>query len=324
MPIKLCSKIKVSDLIVPEEYSLEKIGLTQSLLSKFQCCRKCFLINLNRWIAPEKEHITGYGSMVHEVLDTLYTGHMKGHFEESDFIDVITSRIDNFEFGKIWNQQDVEIAKAKAQAILEVYIKIFKKDFTNIRFEGVEETFCVPFDDILLRGKIDGKFRDKQGNHWNMEHKNYSRINTEIMPMLLNFDLQNLFYMLCEEIKNNSRLNGTLYNIIRNPQVRKKDGDAAAVYRLIKEKVTGDPSYYFYRYWIPYSRKQFETFKRELSFKISDIKFALSVPKRSQNKMFYKNEQGCYGMSYTCEYVQACSLDSLNGYIQKSTLFNEL
>jgi hypothetical protein len=332
-PLKLIQPIKVSELIIPAycgedfgnvSYSLDKVGITQSLLGNFQCCRKCFLLKLHRWESLEKERKTGYGSLMHEILGTVYTGFMNKVFSYNDFIDVITSVIDQFTFNKLWDTYSVEIAKAKAQAIAEVYIKVFKKDFEDFRFEGIEEVLEVSFQDAILRGKVDGKFRDKHGGIWNMEHKNYGRINPEIMPMLLNFDMQNLFYMLVEEIKNNSRLKGTFYNIIRNPQVRKKDGDASEVYRLIKQKVTNDPAYFFYRYWIPYSRKQFESFKKELSCKLDDIQFALSVDEWYQNQIFYKNEQGCYGMNYACDFIQACSMDSLNGYIQKQFLFGEL
>lgn len=329
----MVSKTRVSELSLPSNcgigfnntpYTLEKIGLTQSLLSHWQTCRKSFLIAINRYTSLKKEMKTGYGSLMHDVLDVIYTGHMEKQFKYNDFIDVITESIDNYQFNKVWSEQNIEIAKAKAQALLENYIVVFKDDFKQFAFAGVEEIIQCRYENVLFRGKRDGIFEDKKGGLWNLEHKNFGKINEETLGFQLNFDLQNLLYLLIDELLNKRYLKGTVYNIIRNPQTRKKLSPSE-LYTELNQKIKKEPDYYFYRYWVPYSRKQLMQFKQELKIKIIDLKTALIASKEHYNNaIFYRNEKACTGVAYTCDYLEACGMDCLNGYLQTDKFFPEL
>lgn len=308
---------------LPMPYTLEDVGITQSMLSKFQMCRRAWLLSLNRWEQPGAGKYMGYGSMVHEVLDKMYSAISSGDIRQEELPDLITQSIDAYDMGKAWSAEDAEIQKAKAQAILECYIIIFVKDFAELRFEAVEEQFDVKWNGIRLRGKVDGKFRDKNGGRWNMEHKNYSRIVEETLSLCLTFDLQNLFYMLADQLKHYPVSKGILYNILRNPEVRKMDGGPAEIYRMLKDKVMKDPRHYFIRYELPYGKPDMTQFEGELKWKLNDINDIIMVPKCQQFSRCYKNERACTS-PYTCEYIGACASKSLMGYVQKPSLFNEL
>jgi hypothetical protein len=304
-------------------YTLEDVGITQSMLTKFQTCRRAWLLSINRWELPEAGKYMGYGSMVHEVLDKMYTAVSSGDIRQEELPDLITQSIDAYDMGKAWSAEDTEMQKAKAQAILECYIIIFKKDFGELRFEAVEEQFDIKWNGIRLRGKVDGKFRDKNGGGWNMEHKNYSKIVEETLSLCLTFDLQNLFYMLADMVTHGKMLKGVLYNILRNPEVRKMDGGPAEIYRMLKDKVMKDPRHYFIRYELPYGKPDMSQFEEELYHKLADIQFVIGAGKLAQFSMCYKNERACTS-PYTCEYIGACASKSLMGYVQKPSLFNEL
>lgn len=328
----LVNKKRVSDLGIPsgcgigfekQPYSLALIGLTQSLLGRWQTCRRSFLIALHRYTSIEKEYKTGFGTMMHDILDHIYTNYKLGYFRYKELNEVINIQLNNYVFEKSWTEQAIEMMKAKAQALLEEYIKVYKTDFTQMKFIDFEEIIQCQFNRVKLRGKRDGIIQDRNGGLWNLEHKNFGKIAEETLTAQLNFDLQNLFYMLIDEKTNDRLLNGTIYNVIRNPQTRKKISPNE-LYHDLKGKIQKDPDYYFYRYWIPYSRKQMKTFKKELEWKIEDLKFALSIPEKSINSYFYKNEKACTGVAYTCDYLEACSMDCLNGYIQTDKFFPEL
>jgi hypothetical protein len=304
-------------------YTLEDVGVTQSLMGKFQSCRRSWLLAINRWELPSAGKYMGYGSMVHEVLDKMYSSVSSGDIRVEELPELITAAIDAYDMGKSWSAEDAEMQKAKAQAILECYIIVFKKDFVELRFEAVEEQFDIKWNGVRLRGKVDGKFRDKNGGGWNMEHKNYSKIVEDTLSLVLTYDLQNLFYMLADKVTHGKLLKGVLYNILRNPEVRKMDGGPAEVYKMLKDKVMKDPRHYFIRFELPYGKPDMSQFEEELEYKILDMKGIINGNKNEQFSRCYKNERVCTS-PYTCEYIGACASKSLFGYRQQPSLFNEL
>lgn len=307
----------------PGPYTLSSVGITQSLLGSFQMCRRRFLLSINRWRYPGDGIKFGYGSMAHEVLDKMYTGFMKKAFTYSDLGEVVTVELDNYDLGKAWRAEDAEMAKAKAQAMLECYILVYKRDFTELRFEAVEEPFNLMWQGFRLRGKKDGRFRDRNKGVWNMEHKNYSQIKEDSLPLVLSYDLQNLFYMLADKIQYGRLLNGVLYNILRNPEVRKKDGGPHEVYKVLKEKIMHDPKHYFIRYELPYGPGDMAQFEGELNYKLQEIEDLLTVPPEEQFCRFYKNERACLA-PYACEFMNACATGRLTGYEKSPRFYNEL
>lgn len=322
---------KIRTLKFPVDYSLYREGISQSLLSKWQQCPVAFLLSLNRWVDPNKGKRTGFGSLFHEMLDKLYHYYSrKGKVPELSLIrDWIEEYADEEMLkggrGSLSGKAEEEIQRDKtvARILLNEYVTFYPKDFKTKKFDEIEETFKVRFNKYKLRGKIDARYWIGSGRNkerWLMEHKTKSRFNWEELLLKLNFDLQNLFYILADEIENGYDVDGVLYNVVRNPSDKwtKKFTSLREYGMFLKAKVRKNPEHYFLRREIAYSREDKEEFREDLLNKLNQIKKLLNgeIP-------VYKNESSCQGQ-YTCDYLRACSAKCLIGYEQKSVLFNEL
>jgi hypothetical protein len=313
----------INTLSIPSNYSLQVQGTTQSLLGDWQTCRKRWLYEINRFSSPEIMLKTQYGDMNHCVLERLYDDFRLGYIKYGDFIDVITETIAGYKFSKMWTEHGAEIARAKAQAVMENYIVYYKRDFDEMRLEQPEREFEIDWRGFIIRGKIDGNFRDKNGGGWNFEHKNYSWINEDLMCLTLSFDLQNLFYIIADRTEYHRVLKGTLYNILRNPTVRKKDGGPAEVYKKLVEDIRKDPKHYFIRYEIPYTPVMISEFEGELYEKLSELQSVMLCPKDLHFCKCYKNEHACE-RPYRCDFINACATRTMIGYAKNPILFPEL
>ncbi len=331
--IKLVKKLnRVEDLRVPGSfrYDIKNNGISQSILGRAVGCPRAFLYTMNGLHDPIREKGYAYGGMNHEVLDWLYSGYKAGDYRLRDFDEVIRICLDKYRLPKVFKTAEQEKLKAIAQAVLECYWRYYKKDFTESKMISVERTFSVPFGKYVLRGKIDGCLRDKNGEVWHLEHKNYSRINEETMQKKLSFDLQNLFYLLAEFIETGRFLRGVKYNILRKPDVKKFDRPVE-IYKYLRELIPKNPEYYFIRYEIPYTRRELEQFKKELERKLGWLDGMVAEGRSLQkNKkpleirtVFYKNEAMCEG-KYTCDFLNICSSGCTVGYKKRKDLFPEL
>ena len=306
---------KVSELTVPKTYSLQNVGITQSLLSTWKTCRRKFLFSINRWERIENDRFA-YHSMMHYLLEVLYKmGNGK--------ILPIIEEVNKYKLpGK---PNEIETMKAVAQVMISSYAVHYKKDFAEKRFESVEGKFSIKFGDYLLLGKKDGRFRDKQGGRWHIEHKNYARIDEDFLMQHLSFDLQNMFYALADLIEFKKPLKGVLYNIIHKPETR-KERSTQELYQHLEKEVSKNPEHYFIRYEIPYALSEIEEFKRSLQFQLDEIDSTIGGCHADTELIpvaFYKNESACDG-KYRCPFLGACSTGNMCGYRQRKVLFPEL
>jgi len=320
--------IDSTKMLIPDNYSLddsgEITGITQSLLGSWQVCKRRFLYQINGWYHPMKVKNMEYGSMNHEVLDKLYTGHFQGSIKPGDFIDVITETISGYKMSDVFTQEEQQNLKAIAQAVMESYVVYYAKDFQEMRLEAIEETFEIQYICALLRGKIDGRFADKHKGLWHLEHKNYSQINADTLLLKLTFDLQNLFYYLADYLRRNRMLLGVLYNVVRKPSVKKALSNSE-IYTYLKDLIRKTPKHYFLRYEIPYGLVDIlpfmDSLERKLDLLRGEIEEVRREPERTQ-VVFYKNECACE-MPYSCEFLNVCATCRMVGYRQKS-IFSEL
>jgi hypothetical protein len=300
---------KVKDLKVPRDYSLQITGITQSLLSTWKTCRRKFLFAINRWERIEEDRFA-YHSMVHFLLEHLYKSEGKAN---------VNQLIDKYKLPG--RAVEIEGLKATALAMITGYIRQYAKDFKEKRFESVEGKFSIEFGSYLLLGKKDGRFRDKMGGRWHIEHKNYSRINEDFLMQHLSFDLQNMFYALADLIEFKKPLNGVLYNIIRKPETR-KERSTQELYKHLQQELIKNPEHYYIRYEVPYAKEEIEEFKEALKVQLDELGSILHLGGNTL-KFFYKNEAACDG-KYQCPFLGACSTGTMCGYHQRKVLFPEL
>jgi hypothetical protein len=312
----------MKNITFPAEYSLQKTGITQSLLSKYLQCPRAFMLAVNGYTMPGKGRATGFGSLFHEMLDKIYTynaeaGGVPSERRIKSWIERFTSKNKPMLSGK--QTREIERDKAVTLLLLIEYIKRFQKiDFEKKRFFDIEDTFDIRFKRYRLRGKIDGKYLIGGQKKWLMEHKTKGQINIEYLMQHLTFDIQNLFYITADEIQSGVPVHGVLYNIIRNPKKTwRKDQTLSEFVDELRADVQGNPTHYFTRFEIAYTARDKKEFRKELFYKLYDIEQMMKG-----NRPVLKNETNCY-TRFPCEFLGACASRDMSGF-DKKELFTEL
>lgn len=318
--IKKKISIKVADVTIPKNYSIEKDGITQSLLSSFQSCRQRFVFQINRWQKIGGEGVFEFGNIYHEMLDQSFQdGKAPSNLVLSRRLKKY-ARIRRKELSVLVLNK-FEDMLALAEMILQEYFIYYADDFKKLKIIKPEQLFKQKFNGALLRGKKDLRFAFKRNTKliWMMEHKTKGRIEEDILESVLNFDLQNLFYITADDVEYNDDVKNVLYNIIRNPGHKRKSGESLKEYiKRIRDDIKSRPEHFFIRYECPYSQATKNNFKRELKYKLQDVKDLLSGKLK-----VYKNEVACKS-PYRCQYLDACASGNMVGYQQQKFLFPEL
>ena len=325
--------MRIKDVLVPKEYSIDEVGLTQSLITAYMNCRKRFLLKLNRYTSASKNKTTLFGNIVHRVLELMYEAtqeHTKLNW--SRFIEIAISTHEQHEQDNYIGvtPEDIQFAQVVANVMLLAYVNYYTEDFTDKRFTDTEEEISVlflkPFRTRLLM-KLDGCYntKGKAPKVWLMEHKTRSRISEETLMKRLSYDFQNLTYVTIVEEAREINIDGVLYNIIRKPQIRQRKGETAHEFATrLKEDIEKRPEFYFMRYEIPYTKADKKSFRAELFETILSIRESLTKCKQTRdNSVFYKNPTACEA-NFPCEFIDACASETMNGYFQKDKLFSEL
>lgn len=296
-------KLKPSNIEWPRDFSLEKIGMSQSMWDKWLSCPRAFILHINGYSQPMKEIKTHFGSVCHEINDKVYSA------GERPSIKQINEIIDDYSQTRILaktalTQYELEFEAAKALAVMIEYFEYYKEDFKTKKFIGVERVFNQVYNGCMQRGKIDGSYRSG-GKKWLMEHKTKGRINEYNLLTRLPLDFQNLFYLLNDEIETGELATGVLYNVIRNPSTKlHKNESFKDYYERIKEACRKDPDHYFKRWESPYSETDHDLFREELEQHIQSLKDKTFLPVPSNR---FNCEKG-----YACSFLEACSTDSLD------------
>lgn len=318
-PAPAVSKVaKVSDIGIPPDYSLEKTGITQSLLSNWGCRQK-FLFKLNRWTPNERNKNVEFGNMVHHVLDLAYSAsRMPSEKGIDKWVDQYVAEWEKRNIAT--GTQEMERHAAVTVVLMGEYLKRYGKDFSEKKFTGVEALFSVNWKGYLLRGKKDGRFLSKLGKKWIMEHKTRTEIDENSISDLLAFDLQSLFYITAEEAETLDPVHGVLYNVFRNPQHKLKAGESLKSYaERVRKDAKKDPAHFFVRFEATYSPRDRKIFQAQLFAKLTEISAFLRG-----DLACYRNEAMCKVGFIKCEYLKACASGTMAGYRQKARLFEEL
>lgn len=319
MRAKKLQAIKLSDVTIPEDYDLRRDGITQSLQSAFQCCPLRFLLAINRWVPIAGESVFEFGNIYHEMLDQSFKD------RKAPSKAILKGRLKRYAKKREKELSAVALSEFDRQLglsemILQEYYEYYSDDFDDMLIEGPEEIFDVDFEGYRLRGKKDLRFRWKNKDSiWLMEHKTKGRIEEDILEDTLNFDLQNMFYLLADDIQYEEDMENIYYNIIRNPGHKQgKDESFEEYLERIRKQIKKDPSYFFIRYECSYKKPNKKRFREEELIKLNLIEQFLEgfIP-------FYRNECACK-MPFKCQYLKACSSGNLVGYKQQKSLFPEL
>lgn len=319
MPLKKLHTL-VENITLPNNYSLQKEGISQSLLGAWQSCPQRFLFMVNRWIKIDGDAVFEFGNIYHEMLDqsstagkapskSILKGRLKRYAKKREH-ELSANALESF-------GEKIELAGM----ILEEYFKYYPEDFAEKTVIKAEQLFEVEFNGVVLRGKKDLRFYfNKNPNQiWLKEIKTKGRIDADILEGVLNFDLQNLFYILADDIEYNDDVKFVLYDIIRNPGHKRNANETFQQYvDRIHAHIIKEPEHFFVRYECPYTLNTKKRFKKELIVKLNLLQLFLSgkIP-------FYRNECACH-TPYKCQYLDACASGNMVGYKQQDLLFPEL
>lgn len=311
--------ILIKDLKVPEEYTLEGIGTTQSMISKFGCL-VAYVIKLNRLSKKGMYAKTGFGSLFHDLLDKTYTRYMqKGKLPDESRIEewIQGFKDKNPEYEQSRDQEGIDLQTTNASLLMNYYLNFYRKDFKKT-IVGIEDIFNIRFFGVMCRGKIDGLIKDKHGFYWLLEHKTRARIYEDEIQSQIKFDFQSLFYITMVERMLDITIKGVYYNVIRNPGNKRLKGETWNKYeKRLYNKIVKNPKHYFKRIPQPFTPSDKRIFKIELYNRFESMKRFLDEP------LIYKEQSLCI-RRYTCDNLDACANGRLVNYEQLDTLFPEL
>lgn len=291
-------------------------GLTQSLIGACTCCPLRGRLMARLWRHPKKDSMTNFGSFTHEALDALYNK------------ECWKTRLRK-EFKIVLSEGKVDRDKAEAElnlclAVVEVYEEYYAADL-ELKWEAIENEFEVTVRGRKRRGKIDGVFNRFKMNKfkkvpraWLMEHKTKSRFNELTLLNKVAFDFQNLYYAESYNAVSQVVVDGIIYNVIRKPQLRVRAGETYGSYLdRVKKDVRARKEWYFTRWEITFTPNQIERWQSEVDRKMDWVSEMLT------GDIWWRNEHAC-DQPFECEYLPACSSNSMTGYYQINKLFPEL
>ena len=304
---------KISQLKIPETYSLEETGCTQSLARCFRQCPRKFLFKINRWQSKKDQEKYAIGNINHDCLSCIYK---EGIYNVDKSIKNESEKYCYIEKSKL------EFYKTISQCILEKYIQYYKDDFKTAKFTNTEREFAVDINGIRWRGKIDGEYTVKKDKSlWVLETKNKSRINDETIMKGLCFDFQGRLYCKANEVESGKKTAGFIYNVIRIPQMRLRQNDTLEMFsQRLRDDIDKRPEYYFMRWDVPLTEQDKKEFDQDVDLLTTELDRFIDF----NGCWKIKNTFSCSDLISPCEYLDACIQGHMGGYYQSEKIFNEL
>ncbi len=326
---------KLDQLTIPATYDLRKVGVTQTLIVAFQCCRVRWLMLLNGLRNVLKNRVTVFGTIMHGLLERVYKDGVPTEAIRQKWIGQIKKEEpDAF---RAVDAEQIESDIWMAESLFLGYCAYWKKDFKDKKAHQTEHEFAVEFNGVTVRGKMDVREEDKAGDVWLWEHKFLSRIEEDVLSAKLAMDLQSQLYLLADFHERGEWAKGIKYNIVRKPSLRPKakiergidPEDPKGKRKLYSpetrieylQRVRADimerPDFYFIRHRVTWTKRDREGFLRELSNKLNEMAKVIAG-----ELTIWKNQAACI-IPFKCDFLDACETGSLANY-NAGPLFPEL
>lgn len=260
-------------------------GITQSMMSRWLCCRERFRIENIEGLKVKDRFSSRleFGNMWHKCEEVLSAG---GDWKKAlkDYCMSLSKKYRN-DTGQVDKWYNVILVQ------FPIYLDFWKKHPDTISGKSLMQEFAfkVPYElpsgrKVLLRGKwdtVDILKENKTSGIYVQDHKTKGDINQELLFKQLQFDLQTMTYVVAAQehfSKDKSTKNipilGIRYNVIRRPlsggrgSIKQLEGSKNRKPETKKEYFTRlqqyfieEPEYWFMKWKIEISQKDIEAFK---------------------------------------------------------------
>jgi len=293
-------------------YIPEKHGMSQSLYSNYWDCQKKMRYILQGYTKSWFSEAIVFGSLFHKGLEVVYDRITKGLLKNvKDIHDYIEARGYGM-FHDVYKEYDadsnIEIKEkidnqtGRVLIMLPMYFLVYKGDFDLI-WKGLEKTFKIDINDIPWRGMRDGEFIKNEGELWLFETKTKGRYTIDSIMKWVKNQLQINLYMYSLYIDYGIKPTGFIYNIIRNPLLKKKVRQTWDEYKKELElDMNVRPEFYFQRISLSYPFVNVNKYILALKKDIEKFK----VWYRQNPELDMMNGNSCEGKYGTCMFIDTC------------------
>ena len=313
-------------------YDYQRDGITQGLLGSWMACRKKAQLWSEGWQLPKDSGALTFGTIVHRVLELVYSDIQKRKLKVLPSVALIRSVIKRVEVELIKEKQikdrkvleEIDMCCLIAEATLPEYFKFwYKDDFKKINWLNLEQEFKIAYttkkgDKTFIRGKKDGVYGTN--NIKLFETKTKSMINLDDLIDSLWFELQvNLYAWAIKKTYKKAPV-GVNYNIIRKTALQMKVGESKPAYlaRITKD-IKSRPEFYFMRLDIKIREKDMTQFAIELESMIQEF-----IDWSKGRLATYKNTAQCITKYGRCPYLDVCNMSDYSRLVKRKKVFNEL
>jgi hypothetical protein len=271
--------------------------------------------------------------VVHRVLEMAYTDIQESKNRQVPDRIAIKKYLDKIE--RTWvdenptaddrSANDFELCLLFSEAVMPIYFDFWEKDL-KLDWVSLESEFNLPWKlrdktEVVLRGKRDGVFkRSGQKGLWLMEHKTKSRINEGSLIDQIGFEQQVMIYLTSLAMESKDKISGVLYNIIRRPQLRQKQGEQISAFaKRCAEDVDTRRDFYFLRLEVSTDPKELFKFRMQLGDILWDF-----VQWWRGKTAHYRNTGACESKSGTCDFLPICANNNYTRFFKRPKVFSEL
>jgi hypothetical protein len=262
---------------------------------------------------------------MHQVLYTIYKPYAIGRRKalptsskklRAQLVKLGEKKIASLRKKRMGRAVDAEMAEDSldlAKFLLSYYLREHAtSDFRKRKWVALEKTFAVPFNGVLLRGKIDGLYRDDRGHLWLFETKTKGQISDEVLTYTLCVDFQISFYVIAAEEMLGEKIRGVEYNVIRRPR--------HASEASMKDAILNDPTHFFPRWEIKFNRRDIRRFRAELGDKLREFRAWCKGDRPT-----FREQWACAPTpGFVCDYLPICAFENYDEFRRRKVVFPEL
>lgn len=277
--------------------------LTNSARSDFLNCRKKFQYSYCHGLSPRILQVPFLvGGLFHGELELMYTGKwsldraderitkgIENAIKESDAV------IDENAANNLWQQRAILLG------ILKGYKQKYKSDKKDWKIRSVEEKFKIELKNGWNYAGMIDMLVFKKKLLYIVEHKTTSRLDQGYVARLP-LDNQIIGYSWAVYMLLKKMPKGVIYNVVKKTQLRQGQAEKFNDYlKRVTEDYVLNPTKYFYREQLLFSKKDLQNFQVEL------YKLIEEVERCDETGFYYKNPTACtmYGK---CKFMQLCTM----------------